>query len=142
MDQTITVRWATAEDRAFLETAGVTRLPDETLRRKVEGREVIVAALQGRPVGYAHIDYLWSYVPFVATIWVGEGERGRCVGSAIVEFLAHDARSRRAGVFYSSSQCDELEPQAWHRRVGFEECGLLAGHNEGVGELFFRRKVG
>jgi len=38
---------------------------------------------------------------------------------------------------------DEPEPQAWHRRVGFSECGVLTGINEGsVGELFFRRRLG
>jgi hypothetical protein len=37
---------------------------------------------------------------------------------------------------------DESAPQAWHRWMGFEECGFLAGMNEGgVGEVFFRKAL-
>ncbi len=142
MTRAVAARWATEQDTPFLETAGVTRLPDGVLRRKIEGHEVVIALIDGRPVGYAYVDYLWSYVPFIATIWVDEGERNRGVGRSIVAFLEDDTRAKGGEVVYSSSQCDEAEPQAWHRRVGFEECGILTGHNEGVGELFFCKKLG
>ena len=43
---------------------------------------------------------------------------------------------------YSSSQVDEPPPQAWHRHMGFQECGIIAGINEGgVGEVFFRKAL-
>jgi hypothetical protein len=42
---------------------------------------------------------------------------------------------------YSSATGDEVPPQAWHRHMGFEECGILVGHNEGVGEIFFRKSL-
>lgn len=43
---------------------------------------------------------------------------------------------------YSSSQADEPAPQAWHRAVGFAECGFLAGINPGgVGEMFCRKPL-
>lgn len=43
---------------------------------------------------------------------------------------------------YSSSQVDEGEPQAWHRHMGFVECGILAGVNEGgVGEVFYQKAL-
>ena len=42
----------------------------------------------------------------------------------------------------SSSQADEPEPQTWHRAIGFEECGIISGLNEGgIGEIFFRKKL-
>ena len=45
-------------------------------------------------------------------------------------------------MLYSSSQADEPEAQAWHRRMGFEECGIVSGINEGgIGEVFFRRPL-
>ncbi len=66
--------------------------------------------------------------------------------------MASDARSwRRSSAMraakheflYSSSQADEPLPQAWHRRMGFAECGLIAGINPGgVGEIFFRKPLG
>ena len=32
---------------------------------------------------------------------------------------------------------------AWHRRVGFQECGFIAGHpfDDGLGELFFAKRL-
>jgi hypothetical protein len=51
-------------------------------------------------------------------------------------------RSAGHSAFLSSSQVDEPNPQAWHRHMGFVECGILAGLNEGgVGELFFRKEL-
>jgi hypothetical protein len=51
-------------------------------------------------------------------------------------------RGQGCPALYSSSQADEPEAQAWHRRVGFEECGLIAGINRGgVGEVFFRKQL-
>jgi len=38
---------------------------------------------------------------------------------------------------------DEPEPQAWHRHMGFVECGIINGINEnGIGEVFFRKTPG
>jgi len=45
-------------------------------------------------------------------------------------------------VLYSSSQVDEPKPQAWHRHMGFEECGVINGINQGdIGEIFFRKRL-
>lgn len=142
MSKHINTQWATMEDWDFLNTAGVIRLPEAILKRKILWQEIIIARLDEVNVGYAHIDYLWSYVPFIATIWVVENQRRLGVGRAMLTFLEQTARSKGSGAIYSSSQCDEVEPQAWHRHVGFEECGILAGHNEGIGELLFRKQIG
>lgn len=32
--------------------------------------------------------------------------------------------------------------EAWHRHMGFEECGFITGINDGVGELFLRKALG
>ncbi len=141
MSKNFETGWAITEDWGFLSTAGVIRLSEAILRRKIEWQEIIVACKEQSQVGYAHIDYLWSYVPFIATIWVGESERNQGVGRTILAFLEKDACMRGGEVIYSSSQCGEVEPQAWYRRVGFEECGILSGHNEGVGEILFRKRI-
>lgn len=141
MSNDFRVRWATLEDRDFLTTTGVTRLPEVVLQRKLASQEVIVACRKQTCLGYLLVDHLCSYVPFVATAWVVESERRLGVGRAMLSFLEEDARAKGNEVIYSSSQCDEVEPQAWHRRVGFEECGILSSHNEGVGEVFFRKRL-
>lgn len=138
----VETRWAMMEDRDFLNTAGIIRLPATVLERKIEWQEIIVACTGEVNIGYMHLDHLWSYTPFIATIWVEENQRSQGVGRAMVAFLETSTREKGVELIYSSSQCDEAAPQAWHRRVGFEECGILAGHNEGIGEVVFRKRVG
>ena len=74
-------------------------------------------------------------------------ERGGAVGPGGLEAEAQGLRVPGSaadrpprGARDVSSQVDEAEPQAWHRHIGFVECGILAGLNEGdVGEVFYVR---
>ncbi|HDN79435.1 MAG TPA: GNAT family N-acetyltransferase [Chloroflexi bacterium] len=114
----------------------------EVLRWKVEHQEIIIAEVDGQPVGYLRLEYLWSQVPYIGLIWVLPGYRRRGIGRAMLRFLEEFLRSKGHRVLYSSSQANEPEPQAWHRHVGFQECGFIAGINEGgVGEVFFHKSL-
>jgi hypothetical protein len=54
---------------------------------------------------------------------------------AIVVALQNDIANYRA-----LRRSKEPEPQAWHRHIGFTECGALVGINDGgIGEIFFRK---
>ncbi len=114
----------------------------DIVARKIEWQEVLIAELDGKPVGYARIEYIWSLLPCISLIHVmGETQR-RGVGKAILSFLENYLAANGHDALYSSSQVDEPEPQAWHRHVGFVECGAIAGMNEnGIGELFFRKRL-
>jgi len=60
----------------------------------------------------------------------------------MLRFMEDYLRENGHQQLFSSSQVDEAEPQAWHRHVGFEECGLIGGINDGgVGEVFFRKRL-
>lgn len=117
-------------------------MPAEVIKRKVEQREIIVAERAGRLVGYLRFEYLWSVVPYVALIWVVEDQRQRGIGRAMLRYLENVLRQQGHTALYSSSQANEPEPQAWHRHVGFKECGFITGINEGgIGEVFFRKNL-
>ncbi len=117
-------------------------IPAEVIKRKIEQREIIVAEKAGQLVGYLRLEYLWSVVPYIALIWVVEDQRQRGIGRAMLRYLENVLRQQGHTALYSSSQANEPEPQAWHRHVGFEECGFIAGINEGgVGEIFFRKEL-
>ena len=136
----IVVRVATAGDLAFVSQDGY--LPDFVVERKVSDGDVSIALRGGEPVGYLRLEWLWSKLPYIELIRVLEPSRRVGVGQALLAHVAAEVASRGHAVLYSSSQADEPEPQAWHRRMGFQECGLLAGLNEGgVGEVFFRKAV-
>jgi len=113
---------------------------EDILRHKLERQEVVVAELNGQLVGYLRLEFLWSKVPYIGLIVVAEGHRRRGIGRAMLEFVETHLRARGHKMLLSSSQVNEPEPQAWHRAMGFEECGFIAGINEsGIGEVFFRK---
>lgn len=117
-------------------------LPPAMMIRKIDWREVVVAELNGSSAGYLRLEYLWSKVPYIALIRVLPDRRRQGVGKALLAFVEAFMRGQGHEALYSSSQVDEAEPQAWHRHVGFEECGIIAGINGGgIGEVFFRKQL-
>lgn len=134
------IRFAEPADADFLEPE--VYIPAEILRRKIEWREMLVAEAEGELAGLLQLEYLWSLVPYIALIRVAEERRRRGIGRALLGFAEEYLREQGHRTLYSSSQADEAEPQKWHRRMGFEECGILAGVNEGVAEVFFRKDLG
>jgi GNAT superfamily N-acetyltransferase len=113
------------------------------VRQFLERGQVILAERGGTPVGYAFSDYLCVIDPFLAMIWVAAPHRRQGVGAALLRFLEGHLRDRGYALLYSSARVDQPGPQAWHRRMGFEECGFLTGRGPGgVGEVFFRKPLG
>lgn len=118
-------------------------LSDAVLQRKLSDGDVFLALGDREPVGYLRLEWLWSTLPYIERIWVRESHRRAGVGRRLLAHVENGLAGRGHAVLYSSSQADEPAPQAWHRRMGFEECGFLAGMNEGgVGEVFFRKALG
>jgi len=117
-------------------------IPAELIKRKIEQGEIIVAEKAAQLVGYLRLEYLWSMAPYIALIWVVKEQRHQGIGRAMLHYLENVLREQGHTALYSSSQANEPEPQAWHRHVGFEECGFVAGINEGgIGEVFFRNDL-
>jgi N-acetylglutamate synthase-like GNAT family acetyltransferase len=135
----ILVRFAAPDDLDFLQQHS--HVPAKIVKRKVEWQEIVVAESLGRSIGSLHLEYLWSLVPYIALIYVQPKYRRQGVGRAMLRFVETLIREQGQSALYSSSQVDEPEPQAWHRHVGFEECGVIAGINKGVGEVFFRKRL-
>ena len=134
----VRARWAETADAGLL--SAFPEWPEDLLARKLAGGEIALAEAEGRVVGYLALERLWALVPFVAHVWVDPAYRQRGLGRALLALLEAEVRAQGQPFYYSSSQADEPEPQAWRRRTGFEECGILAGHDEGgVGEVFFRK---
>jgi GNAT superfamily N-acetyltransferase len=112
------------------------------IRRKIEWSEILIAEIGGQRAGYLRLEYFWSIIPYIAMIRVREDQRRQGIGRAILAFLEGTLRARGHALLLSSSQANEPEPQAWHRHMGFIECGILAGINDdGVGEIFFRKAL-
>jgi len=136
----VVVRSAATSDLAFVSQDGY--VDGAVVRRKIGQGEVLVAEIDGRPVGYVRIEYLWSMRPYIALIRVLEPYRGKGVGRALLSHLEGVLRDAGQSFLFSSSQVDEPQPQAWHRHMGFTECGVINGVNDGgVGEVFFKKPL-
>ena len=136
----LTTRFALASDLDFV-GQDHSLLP-AIVRRKIQWREIIVAEFNDDLAGYLRLEYLWSKVPYLALIRVLPEYRGQGVGKALLTFTEEFLRAEGQTTLYSSSQANEAEAQAWHRQSGFEECGMIAGVNEGgIGEVFFRKEL-
>lgn len=115
---------------------------EQIIRHKIVNDEIIIAELDGQPIGYLRLEYMWSIVPFIGLIFVIESYRKEGIGKMILAYLEDHLRSRGFDAYYSSSQADEPGPQAWHRSAGFQEAGMISGINEGgIGEIFFRKSL-
>jgi GNAT superfamily N-acetyltransferase len=136
----IEVRFADQNDLSYVSQDHF--IPLEVVARKIDLDEVIVSFYQGKPVGYLRLEYLWSIVPYIALITVEPDFRKIGIGKAMLKFALEYLGERSHEWLYSSSQADEPEPQAWHRHMGFVDCGIITGINEGgVSEVFFRLKT-
>ena len=136
----IQVRFAKLQDLPFVSQDGF--IPPEVVIRKIEVQEVVLAEIEGQPVGYLRLEYLWSLVPYIALVTVEPPHRRIGVGQAMLAFVNQFLADADHEWLYSSSQADEPEPQAWHRHMGFQDCGIITGINAGgVSEVFFKKAV-
>ena len=60
----------------------------------------------------------------------------------MLSFLEKHLREDGQSTLLSSTMTDAVNPQKWHLKMGFIECGILCGINEnGVGEIFFKKSL-
>lgn len=112
------------------------------IRSKIGSKEIVLAQSISGVVGYLRLEYLWSRIPYIGLIIVDEKLRGKGIGREMLRFLETFLRKHGHKLLLSSSQANEPRPQQWHRRIGFEECGVIAGINDGgIGEVFFRKRL-
>jgi ribosomal protein S18 acetylase RimI-like enzyme len=118
------------------------RLDEPELRRKVHAREVVVGDLDGELVGLLRLDYLLSTLPHLAQVRVVEHHRREGIGRALVTFVEQQGRSRGIDKILSSTRPDKTGAQAWHRQIGFTECGALEGFGpNGEATIFFLKML-
>lgn len=127
------LEWCVVEDGAVTEQA---------VRHKIANDEIIIAEIDGQPVGYIRLEYLLSTKPYIGLIFVDDAYRGEGIGRKMLRFLEDHLKKYGYEEIYTSSKVSEPEPQAWYRANSFVECGLINGINEGnIGEIFFRKSL-
>jgi N-acetylglutamate synthase-like GNAT family acetyltransferase len=136
----ISVRWAIPTDRR---SAVVNEhVSDMVLAARIADRRLAIAEGNSQTLGVLHLEYLWGTKPYIALIRVLPSSQRVGVGRALLAFVGSVLRKEGQTQLYSSSQTNESVPQAWHRHMGFVECGFIARINPGgVGEVFFVKEL-
>ncbi|MCB0411089.1 MAG: GNAT family N-acetyltransferase [Bdellovibrionales bacterium] len=116
--------------------------PEDVLKFKIEHQLIGLAIEQTKVIGYLRLDPIWNKIPYIGLIWIQPDYRGKKVGSRFLAWLEKELILKKHNLLFSSSQTDEIEPQEWHRKVGFSDCGVIQDINgPGVGELFFSKSL-
>jgi GNAT superfamily N-acetyltransferase len=138
-EDNISVRLAGLDDLALIHHK---ELSQEKILQKIRQGEIFLLLVNDQLAGSLWVGFLWDFVPFIDLIYINEAYQKRGLSHSLLGSVEDHLREQGYDVLYSSSQMDEPLPQAWHRHVGFVECGVINGMNEGgVGEVFFRKSL-
>ena len=114
----------------------------DIIENKIDMHEIILAERCGEVIGYLKLEYIWSKLPYISLIILNPEFRGKGIGTLLLNYLIEFLQLNGFETLLSSSQVNEAEPQMWHRKMGFVECGILSGINEGgIGEVFFKLDI-
>jgi ribosomal protein S18 acetylase RimI-like enzyme len=121
-----------------------------TLRRGLEecraalrrpGSELFMARERGRPAGFILIHpYGCAGSPYIQSVAVAEGARGRGIGSQLVAFIERRMAARRF-IFLCVSSFNR-RAQELYRRLGYQQVGEIPDYIvEGHSELLLCKKL-
>ena len=79
------VAFASSEDLDYLDEED-RHIGRDVVEEKVARREIVVAHLEGRRVGFLRYGYFWDEIPFMNLLCVREGSRGKGYGTRLVSF--------------------------------------------------------
>jgi ribosomal protein S18 acetylase RimI-like enzyme len=105
------------------------------------GTELHVAREGGEPVGFVLVaPYGFAASPYLASIAVEPGHRGRGIGSELMAFVEHHFADREHLFLLVSSF--NTRAQALYRRRGYERVGELADYlTRGASEVILHKHL-
>lgn len=115
------------------------------IKLKIQQKQIILAVLNKQIIGILKFSYFWDTRPYMDLIYVDPDYRKEGIGKSLLNFL--EDYLVREGYFYlfSSSEEPEKTPQQWHKKMGFQECGVIdkinLPHNKNREIFFFKRIV-
>lgn len=134
MDLTIRdARAADADDIALLldqlgYASGASAIAARLERLAIVGDRVVVAELEGRAVGLAHLHVTPALerdppAAKIGALVVDETHRSRGVGRALVEAVEEEARTRGCELLFVTTAARRDEAHVFYERLGFEQTG-------------------
>ena len=107
------------------------------IREKVARREVMVAYVEDRPVGFLRYGCLWDETPFINLLWVEEVSRGKGYGTQLLSSWEREMRKLGYDSAMTSSSSHE-RAQHLYRRLGYVDVGSLLMPDEPLEIVFLK----
>ena len=101
-------------------------------RLRVVGDRVVVAEVDGRPVGFAHLQVAPAIerdrpAARIGALVVDQAHRGSGIGRALVEAMETEARTRGCELLFLTTAARRKDAHVFYERVGLEETGKRFG---------------
>jgi ribosomal protein S18 acetylase RimI-like enzyme len=109
----------------------------DVIEDKIARREVMVAYVEDRPVGFLRYGYFWDEISFMNFLWVEEESRGKGYGSQLVSFWEREMRKLGYDSVMTSSSSHE-RAQHLYRRLGYVDAGSLLMPDEPLEIVFLK----
>ncbi len=136
----ISVVFAAKQDVQFLSEN--TDLTGELLNRKLQYKEILIAKVNEESVGLLIFEYIWSCIPFIAQIWILADFRKNGIGKSLLNYIEQYLNKNNHTILLSSSMENNKKAQAWHRHMGFIDCGKISEiTDDNTDEVFFRKSL-
>lgn len=127
LESRVAIRRAQPSDDAFFARLGHEAFGDFDLRAREStlgivhqaGMVTLVAALDGKPVGFVSIELARGGIGYVQAIAVRATERGRGLGQRLLVAAEHAARARGATFLHLTTAQANVEAIAMFLRCGF-----------------------
>jgi ribosomal protein S18 acetylase RimI-like enzyme len=130
------VAFASPDDLDFL-VAEDHHVNRDVIRDKIARREVMVAHVEDRRVGFLRHGYFWDEIPFMNLLWIEEQSRGKGYGTQLVSFWEREMRKLGHDSVMTSSLSSE-RAQHLYRRLGYVDIGSLLMPDEPLEIVFLK----
>jgi GNAT superfamily N-acetyltransferase len=110
------------------------------MEEKVSCREVLIARMDGDPVGGLRFNYFWDAIPFMNMLFVLAPHRGQGIGTRLVSFWEAEMLGRGYDQVLTSTQADETA-QHFYRQLGYVDVGRLLLPSAASEELLLHKML-
>ncbi|WP_432662974.1 GNAT family N-acetyltransferase [Wukongibacter baidiensis] len=111
----------------------------EMLCKKIEDKEVIIAKISDKIIGWLRYGYFWDSIPFMNMIMIDERYRGKGVGKDLVRFWEREMSDKGYKIIMTSTLSNELA-QHFYRKLGYKDSGSLILEGEAL-EIIFTKNL-
>ena len=111
---------------------GPSAVEERLERLRIVGDRIVVADVDGRAVGLAHLQVAPALefdrpAAKIGALVVDNAHRGRGIGRALVEAMEDEARTRGCGVLFLTTSERRDDAHAFYEHVGLEKTGRRYG---------------